>query len=289
MNDPILVTGATGSQGNAVARALLARGHQVRALTRDPAKDAAQALAGLGAEVVTGNFDDPASLRRAAAGTAAVFAMGTPFEIDPETEERQSLALVDAVHEAGTRHIVYTSVASSLDGTGIPHFESKAVVERHLAELETPWTVIAPVAFLENVSSPWVAPALAQGVYGFSLPADVPLQQVAIGDLADFAVLVFEQPERFAGQRIELASAELTGAEFAAALSRWLGREVRYQEAPLDGLDADMRAMIDFFRRGGYTVDIPALRAAYPEIGWRDLETWAAEQDWAGLTAARPA
>lgn len=280
MTNPILVTGATGQQGGAVVRALLQRGRAVRALTRDPAKPAAKELAALGAEVLAGDFDDAASLRAAATGAASVFAMGTPFEADPETETRQGIALLDAVDEAGVGHIVYTSVASALDGTRIPHFDSKALVERHLTTLDTPWTVIAPVAFLDNLSSPWVAPAIAQGTYAFPLPADVPLQQVAVADIAAFAALVVQQPERFAGQRIELASVEHSGAEVAAALTRWLGRPVAYAEAPVDPDNDDYQQMVRFFREGGYTVDIPALRRAYPEVRWHDLEAWGASQRW---------
>jgi uncharacterized protein YbjT (DUF2867 family) len=186
-----------------------------------------------------------------------------------------------AADRAGTGHIVYTSVASALDDTGIPHFESKAAVERHLAASTAPYTVVAPVAFLENLFGPWVAPGLAEGRYGFALPGDVALQQVAIADLARFAALVLERPERFAGRRIELASVQPTGPQLASALSRWLDREVVYAELPVDpAADEDLRAMMEFFRRGGYTVDIPALHAAYPEVGWHDLDTWAAEQDW---------
>jgi uncharacterized protein YbjT (DUF2867 family) len=234
MTHPVLVTGATGTQGGAVARALLERGQRVRALTRDPGKESAKLLAGLGAEVVAGDFDDAASLRRAAAGTSAVFAMGTPFEAGPQTEARQGVALVDAARQAGTGHIVYTSVASALDDTGIPHFESKAAVERHLAATEVPSTVIAPVAFLENLFAPWVAPGLAEGRYAFAMPSDVPLQQVATADIAAFASLVLERPERFAGQRIELASVQPTEEQLARALSRWLGREVVYAELQVD-------------------------------------------------------
>lgn len=60
---PILVTGATGHQGGAVTRHLLADGWPVRALTRDPTSAKAQALAALGAEVVQGDMGNPASLR----------------------------------------------------------------------------------------------------------------------------------------------------------------------------------------------------------------------------------
>lgn len=282
---PVLVTGATGTQGGAVARLLLERGHAVRALTRDPDQPAAKLLAERGAELVVADFDDPDSLRRAAAGTAAVFAMGTWTEGGAEAEARQSIALIDAITAAGTGHIVYSSVASALDGTGVPHFESKAQVERHLAATGTPATVVAPTAFLENVFAPWSASALAKGQYLFPLPSDVPLQQVAIADLAEFVALVLEQPERYAGQRVELASVEVTGEQFAAALSRWLGREVAYVETPVDAADEDMRTMTAFFRERGYQVDIPALRAAYPQVAWRDLETWGAQQDWSEWTA----
>ena len=283
---PVLVTGATGTQGGAVARLLLERGQSVRALTRDPDRAEAKLLAERGAEILVADFEDPESLRRAATGTAAVFAMGTWTEGGAEVETRQSIALIDAASAAGTGHIVYSSVASALDRTGIPHFESKARVERHLASLGTPATVVAPVAFLENVFAPWSAPALAQGRYVFPLPADVPLQQVAIADLAEFVALVLERPQRYAGQRVELASVEVTGEQFAAALSRWLGREVAYVEMPVDAADEESRTMTAFFRERGYQVDIPALRAAYPQVAWRDLETWGAEQDWPELVPA---
>lgn len=286
MTDPILVTGATGKQGNAVARALLARGHQVRALTRDPNKNTARALAGLGADLVRADFADPAALCQAATGTSAVFAMGTPFEAGPHAETQQAINLLDAAAQAGTGHLIYTSVASALDHTGIPHFESKAAVEHHLATLPLAWTVIAPVAFLENLHAPWSAPALAQGIYSFPLPGDRPLQQVAIADLADFAALAISDRDRFAGHRIELASIERTGQEQAAALSQQLGRTVHYQEPPQDDADDDMAKMAAFLRTTGYTVDIPALHTQYPQIGWHSLDNWIAEQNWSQARAA---
>ena len=286
MAHPILVTGATGTQGNAVARALLARGRQVRALTRDPAKQAARQLAAIGAELATGDFTDAATLRRAATGTSAVFAMGTPFEAGAQAETQQAITLLDAAAEAGTGQLVYSSVASALDNTGIPHFESKAEVERHLATLPLPWTVIAPVAFLENMHAPWSAPALAQGVYSSVLPGDVVSQQVAIADLADFAAVVISDRHRFAGRRIELASLQVTGEDVAVALSRQLGHPVHYQQAPQEGMDDDLLKMSAFLRESGYSVDTPALHTEYPQIGWHGLEDWIAEQNWSHARAA---
>ena len=62
----VLVTGATGKQGGAVVEALLIRGHQVRALTRNSASSAATRLREQGVEIAVGDFTDHDSLVRAA-------------------------------------------------------------------------------------------------------------------------------------------------------------------------------------------------------------------------------
>ncbi|MDV3219822.1 NmrA/HSCARG family protein [Intrasporangium sp.] len=284
MNRSVLVTGATGAQGGAVARELLSRGHSVRALTRRPDSPAARALRDLGAEVVVGDFDQPASIREAAHGLDAAFAIGTPFEVDSETEARQVISLLDALRDAGIGHIVYSSVASALDGTGIPHFESKARAEKYLGGLGVPHTIVAPVAFLENVDMPWIAPELQQGRYPFGVPIDLPVQQVALADLASFVALAVEQPERLVGKRVELASVETTGRQIVEQLSQTLGRPVEYVELSVamfrDSGNEDMARMLEFFRAGGYSVDVEGLRAAYPEVRWHSLRGWAEEHDW---------
>jgi uncharacterized protein YbjT (DUF2867 family) len=289
MTRSVLVTGATGRQGGAVARALLGRGHRVRALTRRPDREPARELDRLGAELVQGDFDDHDSLRQALKDVDAVFVMGTPFEGDPATETRQGIAVLDAADAADVEQVVYTSVASAFDDTGIPHFDSKAAVERHLDRLGRRHTVIAPAGFLENLAAPWTVPGLREGKYVFALPPDRRLQQVAVADIGAFAALVLSEPDRFDGQRIELASTEATGPEVAEALTRATGREIEYEELPMEavraGGDADYTRMIEFFRGRGYRVDIEALHAEYPEVGWHSLDAWAATVDWDRLLA----
>lgn len=281
----ILVSGATGDQGGSVARHLLRRRHHVRALTRDPSAEAARALADLGAEVVPGDFDDPISLRNAATGMDAVFAMGTPFGTDPATETRQSIALIEAARQVGVGHVLYSSVASALEDTGIPHFESKAEVEEHLRAVAVPHTVIAPVAFVTDLTSPDVVQSLQQGHYPSVVTGDRTLQQIHLADLGAFAALVLEQPERFAGQRIELASFEISTDDLAQRLSRVLGRRIEEQEIPLEVIrqmgGEDFVRMAQFFRTGGYSVDIAHLRQRYPEVDWTDPEEWISRHDWA--------
>ena len=75
----VLVTGATGKQGGACVEALLPRGHQVRALTRNSASPAANRLRERGVEITVGDFSDRDSLMRATRGADAVYAMSTPY------------------------------------------------------------------------------------------------------------------------------------------------------------------------------------------------------------------
>src|SRR3990172_8548058 len=112
----IVVTGATGQQGGATARAL----------TRKPDGEAAKALKGLGAQVVQGDLDDPASLRQALAGAWGVFAVQNTWEAGVEKEEEQGKRIAEVARADGVQHYVYASVGSAHRKTGIPHFDNKA-------------------------------------------------------------------------------------------------------------------------------------------------------------------
>src|SRR4051794_30930761 len=109
-----LVTGATGKVGNAVARALHARGDQVRALARDP--DAARAVLPGDVEVVRGDVTDAESVRTAVDGCELVFnAMGIPEQWLPDeatferVNARGAETVVRAARDAAVRRVVQTS------------------------------------------------------------------------------------------------------------------------------------------------------------------------------------
>src|SRR5437899_11431883 len=142
----MLVTGATGHQGGAVARELLARKNTVRAMTRKPDSDAAKALTRQGAEVVKGDLNDAESLRRALQGAWGVFAVQNTWEAGVEGEETQGLRMAEIARKKGIQHYVYTSVGSAHRKTGIPHFENKWRVEDKVRSLGFPaYVVIRPV------------------------------------------------------------------------------------------------------------------------------------------------
>ncbi len=225
----VLVTGATGQQGGAVARMLLDGGHRVRALARRPDAEAAQALEARGAEIVQGDFEDRSSLEDAAKGADTVFLMSQFFEAGPEGETRQGKALADAAAAVGVDHLVYSSVGSADQETGIPHFESKREIERHIAELGLRHTIIRPVYFMENTLAFWL-PGLQQGKLTVPVSPSTRLQQVSVADVAAFAALAVEDPERFVGLEVDVAGDQVTGEEAAAIITRSSGRTITYEE-----------------------------------------------------------
>ncbi|MEV5238112.1 NmrA/HSCARG family protein [Streptomyces cinnamoneus] len=282
----IAVTGATGAQGGATARALLAAGHRVRALTRNPGSPAADALRGLGADVRHADFDDPASLDAALAGADSLFAVTTPFGTDIATETRQGKALVDAAAAARLGHVVFTSAAHADRGTGVPHYESKYAIEQHLRAAGVPWTVIAPVAFMDNYASGWTLDGLRDGTFAWPMPTGCPLTLIPAADIGAFAALVLQRRDEFLGRRIDIASDELTPGAIAEALGVATGRPVAHQEVPLAYVRSrseDLAAMFAYFATVGLDVDVAGLRRDYPEVGWHTFADWAAAQDWPAL------
>jgi uncharacterized protein YbjT (DUF2867 family) len=271
---PVLVLGATGGQGGAVAAALIRAGRPVRALVRDPASAAAAKLTAAGAELAVAEFTDFEALTAAMRGTAAAFALTTPFESGTAAEGRQGQAIIAAAAAARLPYLVFSSVAGATAGTGVPHFESKAAVERELAGSSLPHTVVAPTYFYDNALGG--RQDLLRGVLELSLPEDHPLQQLDRSNLGSFVKLILDDPAPFTGRRIELASDAPTPAQMSQVLSAVLDRPVRFREVPVSGIRSpDMTAMWEFLRGKGYQADIAALRHDYPNLGWTSFADWA--------------
>jgi uncharacterized protein YbjT (DUF2867 family) len=271
---PILVLGATGGQGGAVAAALLARGARVRAMVRRPDEPAVQRLTERGVEAVGGSFDDAASLAAAMRGVAAAFTLTTPFEAGVDAEVAQGRAILAAAADRRIPHLVFSSVASADQHTGVPHFDSKAIIEKELATSGLPYTITAPTYFFDNALGG--RDRIYDGILDLPLPPDRPLQQLARPDLGAFNAKVLLDPAPYVGQRIELASDAVTPAQMAETLSAVLGRPVQPERTPLESIsNPDMHAMWTFLNGPGYHVDIAALAAANPDIGWTSFADWA--------------
>jgi uncharacterized protein YbjT (DUF2867 family) len=294
-DSPILVTGATGNQGGATARRLLAGRWPVRALVRDPAAPAAAALAAAGAELARGDFDDPRSLPQALDGAAAVFGIPPvafgPAGPDRDLEVTRGRALIDAAARAGISQVVFSTVASaSAESTGSA---GKALVEQYLRDHIALPTVLRPVRFMTNYLSFGMMgiEGIVGGVHRHLFPAHEPMQVIALEDIAEFAALAFADPARFAGRTLELAGDEPTPVEAAAAISEAAGIPVRYEEisdaeaASVSPLLAETRKRWQSGDR--WHADIEALRVIHP--GLRTLADWLAESGAAAIRAQQTA
>lgn len=249
----ILVTGATGNQGGAVADALLAGNWRVRALTRDPGSEKARRLLARGAEVVKGDLADPAEALKGAYG---VFSVQNTRTAGLEGEVRQGIALADAAKKEGVQHFVYSSVGGVERVRGIPHFDTKWEIEQHIRNIGLPYTFLRPTAFMTMFNG------IGLGMLAAVLGKDKRLQLVAVSDIGVFARLAFDDPATYLGRELELAGDELTVPEIAERLGK---RYVRLPKALLRAMGKESR-MLFWFGESGYRADIAALRQLHPGL-----------------------
>ncbi len=265
--DIILVTGATGKQGGAVAGHLLAKGYTVRAMTRKPGDGKARHLALLGADVIYGDFDDPNSLEKALDGVWGVFAVQNTWEAGVEREEEQGKRLAEIARKKGVYHYVYSSVGSANRATGIPHFENKYRIEERVKSLKFPsHTILRPVFFMENFTSPSSKAELLKGKLSFGIRPSTKLQMIAVDDIGAYGLLAFEQHERMKGIELDIAGDELTLPEAARVLGTATGGKIEFVEVAKDIVretSLDYAIMLEWFDRVGYNVDIPGIEKHY--------------------------
>ncbi|GIL28593.1 NmrA/HSCARG family protein [Actinocatenispora comari] len=265
----VLVTGATGKQGGATARHLLAAGWRVRALVRDPGSPAAARLAAAGAELVAGDMTDRDSLDRAAAGAHGVFSAqpAIPQPRHDPLEVRMGRNVADAALAAGAEHLVYTSVGGADRDTGFDQWETKWQLEQYTRSLDLPYTVLRPVMFMENHAS--LGPHGAFGATALirMITPETTVQVIAVDDIGAFAALAFTRPDEYRGVELEIAGDEVTGAQLAAGIEAAVGR-------PIDTtpLAPPQQVRNDGSSFAGWQADIPALRRRYP--GLMTFDTW---------------
>lgn len=251
---PVLVLGATGSQGGAVARAVRARGKPVRALVRDPAAAPARALAALDVELIQGDYDDDASLAAATSGADAVFSVQPPPGVEERgSERRQGRALVAAAVKADVRHFIHSSVANAGDFAKTPawasgrfgrnYWESKADVEAMVRGAGFPaHTLLRPGFFMENFLPPmadYMFADLRRGQLVTAIELQTVMHLVAVDDIGRAAAAAIDDPARYDGAAIELAGDLQTMSQIARTLGRATAVEVELCVRSSDTLVAE--------------------------------------------------
>jgi uncharacterized protein YbjT (DUF2867 family) len=276
----ILITGGTGWQGTATAKALCQRGWRVRVLTRDPSSQKAQAVAAVGAELISGNLASRDSVDGAMAGVDGVFCVipgATSY--DPKEAFQHQLAcsinVIDAAAAANVKHFILGS-AHSANREVNSNLANKFKLEEHARATGLRATFLRPVAFMENFSRPqW---GLHQQLFTTGLLPTTRQPLIALEDIAALAAIMFEKPHDAGARILEIAGDELTPAEMAAALSEALGRPI-----PCMYISTDTLQKLNENSGKGYArinagemnpVDIPAIRRIHP--GLMGFKTWLA-------------
>ena len=287
----ILVTGATGTIGSLVVQGLASAGAQVKALVRKPGQQRFPA----GVSEVVGDLTDVASMRSALSSVRTLFLLNavTPDEVT------QALVTLNLAREAGIERIVYLSVIHADRYTEVPHFTGKHTVERMLASLDVPATVLRPAYFMQNDLT--IRSVISDyGVYPMPI-GQAGVEMVDARDIADVAVAELLRRDTAAAALPPLTldvvgPQALTGADAAQAWSRALGRDVTYGGSELDAFEKqlasfgpawlayDMRLMMAGIQRIGMHGDTGAVDRLQAILG-RPLRTYAAFAQEAAASA----
>jgi uncharacterized protein YbjT (DUF2867 family) len=203
----VAVTGATGRQGGAVARHLLAGGWRVRGLTRRPDAAPARKLAALGAEVVRADMTSTGELVHAFRGAYGVYSVQNFMPAGTDSEIMQGRNVGEAAKANGVQHVVYGSAGTGAADTGVGSWDSKLTVQAHLRALDLPLTVLRPMAFMELMTDKGFFPAVAAwSLMPKLMGADTPLPWICVDDLGAVAARAFAEPDRFVGAELSLAA-----------------------------------------------------------------------------------
>ena len=244
----IAVIGATGAQGGGLVRAILddpSGGFAARAITRDVSSEKARELAKLGAEVVAGDVDDPASLEKAFAGAYGAFCV-TFFwaHFSPEKEQAEAAAMAQAAKKAGVQHVIWSTLEDTrqwvpvsddrmptlMGKYKVPHFDSKGEANHLFTVAGVPTTFLLTSFYWDNLIHFGMGPKKGpDGTLLFTLPMDdKKLPGIAAEDIGRSAHGIFKAGREYVGKTVGIAGEHLTGAQMAAGLTRALGREVRH-------------------------------------------------------------
>jgi uncharacterized protein YbjT (DUF2867 family) len=248
----IAVVGATGAQGSGLVRSILRDGSNdfiARAITRNVNSDKAIELARLGAEIVAADVDNPDSLKQAFEGAHAAYCVTFFWEhFSPEKELAHATAMAKAAKHAGVQHLIWSTLEDTrkwvplsdnrmptlMGKYKVPHFDAKGEANQIFTDLKLPTTFMLTSLYWDNLINFGMGPKKnPDGTFAFTLPmGEKKLPGIAAEDIGRCAFGIFRRGHEFIGRTVGIAGEHLTGTQMATALSRALGREIRYNDVP---------------------------------------------------------
>lgn len=271
------VTGATGNQGSAVVNSLLAKGYSVKALTRNPDARKAKTLKEKPVHIIKGDLNDIATYAGHLKNVAGIFSVQT-FENGIDKEIKQGIALADCAKQYGIKHFIYSSVIGSDQHTGIPHWESKFIIENHIKSLGISYTILRPSSLYENFLIPQVKSRILKGKLVTPTEGNKVQQFISAEDIGKISAAIFENPSFYRSKTLVLASEEMNMQQAAQIFSEVLGRKITYSKLP--GfitrlvMGKDLHKMFSWINKNDavFLKDLDAFKKEFPELV--DLKSW---------------
>ena len=258
--DRVLVTGASGFVGSAVARALRERGLDVACLVR--ASSPRDNVAGLDVELVEGDLRDTAAMAAAMRGRRFLFHVAADYRLwarDSEEIVRNNLSgtrnVMQAARDAGVERIVYTSSVATLspaDGPGDEtrpltpetavgaYKRSKVVAEREVERMAAeglPVVIVNPSTPIgpRDIKPTPTGRIIVEAANG-KMPAfvDTGLNLAHVDDVAHGHLLAFDKGR--IGERYVLGGQDATLREMLAVIADLVGRKAPTVALPLGPL-----------------------------------------------------
>ena len=302
----IAVVGSTGAQGGGLVRAILNDkdgGFTARALVRDVNSDKAKELAKLGAEVVAADVDDPQSLVKAFSGAYGAYCVTFYWaHLSPEKENAHAMALARAAKQANLQHVIWSTLEDTrkwvpltdkrmptlMGKYKVPHFDAKGEMDQEFSKLGLPVTFLLTTFYWDNFIYFGAGPKKGpDGKFAITLPiGDKKMAGISAEDIGKCAYGIFKKGREYIGKRVGIAGELLTGAQMAAAFSKALGQEVRYNSIPPDVYRSfgfpgaeDMGNMFQFYRdfekHFSESRDIKVAKILDPSL--QTFDTWLSE------------
>lgn len=301
-NKTVLVYGGTGAQGSAITRALVANGHEVKAVTRS--KEKAGEIESSGAIPVFADLADLTAVQEATDGSDAV-AFTIPLVFDIHTVANWADNVIKAAQDAGVKCFVFNASGPiPKTHTGITAIDIKLMVAEKLARSGLPVITIEPTLYMGNLAAPWSAPAIVHhGTVAYPLPEQQKVSWVSWESMAEVVAAAVEHPE-LAGQSFRVGGPEaLSGRELADAYAAYLSMPVSYfavdlkdfefglNQAMGEPVGTEIAKLYQWFSTAG--ADSLAVDNSYIEkaLGVRPagFDSWIETVDWLAIAGQAPA
>ena len=271
----VFVTGVTGNQGGAVAKNLLKENVQVHGFSRNKNSDRSKKLQELGVVIVEGDLNTPASYESYLGDMDTVFFV-QGMEHGVKNEIKLGKMFIDRLADCK----INSSVLGADLNTGVPHFESKNILEKYIKSRGITHTILRPASFNENFLNPDVLKRIIKGKLIMPLNKEVIQQLIGTEDIGKIAAQIVLNPTNYQNKTISIATDEKRMDEMAESFSKELHKKIEYQKLPAIitwlVMNKDLRKMFNYMNKNNFQAvnDISSIKEEFP--GLSNLDEWIA-------------